>query len=91
MVERMHRHLKGALKVRLDGPEWMDELPWVLLGLRSAWREGSSSMAAEMLYSAALRLPGQFIPGVEAHASSQDWFVLDLQARMISGFPYFSS
>ena len=39
MVERFHRSLKAALKSRLLGPCWMDELPVVLLGIRSTWKE----------------------------------------------------
>ncbi|GFR69708.1 transposon Ty3-G Gag-Pol polyprotein [Elysia marginata] len=35
LVERFHRTLKAALKTRLKGPNWADELPWVLLGLRT--------------------------------------------------------
>ena len=49
VVERLHRQLKAALKARLVGPAWMDELPLVLLGLRSAPKEdlgcANSSMA----------------------------------------------
>ena len=33
IVERFHRQLKAALKARLVGPAWVDELPLVLLGL----------------------------------------------------------
>ena len=36
VVEQLHRQLKATLKARLVGPAWMDELPLVLLGLRSA-------------------------------------------------------
>ncbi|GFR93714.1 Pol polyprotein [Elysia marginata] len=36
LIERFHRTLKAALKARLTGPNWADELPWVLLGLRTA-------------------------------------------------------
>jgi len=32
IVERFHRQLKAALKAWLVGPDWMDELPLVLLG-----------------------------------------------------------
>ncbi|GFR95202.1 Pol polyprotein [Elysia marginata] len=39
LVERFHRTLKGALRARLQGPNWADELPWVLLGLRTAPKE----------------------------------------------------
>ena len=64
MVERMHRQLKAALKARLNDASWMDELPLVLLGMRSAWREGPESTPAELLYGESLRLPGQMVPGV---------------------------
>jgi transposase InsO family protein len=63
MVERLHRQLKAALKARLDGPKWMDELPLVLLGVRSSWREGADNSAAELVYGSALRVPGKFVPG----------------------------
>ncbi len=33
LVERFHRHMKSALKARLNGPDWIKELPWILLGL----------------------------------------------------------
>ncbi len=36
LVERFHRHLKSALRARLEGPNWIDALPWVLLGIRTA-------------------------------------------------------
>ncbi|GFO39908.1 transposon ty3-g Gag-Pol polyprotein [Plakobranchus ocellatus] len=39
MVERFHRTLKAALKARLTGNNWVEELPWVLLGLRTAPRK----------------------------------------------------
>ena len=39
LVERFHRHLKSALLARLTGPNWIDELPWVLLGIRTAPKE----------------------------------------------------
>ena len=37
LVERMHRRLKEALKARLTSPNWYDQLPWVLLGLRTCF------------------------------------------------------
>ena len=60
MVERLHRELKAALKARCeDNPNWMDELPVVLLGIRSAWREDHDCSAAELVYGEPLHLPGQ--------------------------------
>ena len=82
--------MKGALKARLDSdPEWMDQLPWVTLGLRAAWREGTDSSSAESLYGTTLRLPGQFIPGTETPPTSQDAFLAELQKKMhsLSLFP----
>jgi transposase InsO family protein len=65
MVERLHRRLKEALKAREATTDWPRHLPWVLLGLRSSPREDSGVSAAELVYGAALSLPGQFIAGRE--------------------------
>ena len=53
--------MKGALKTRLQGPNWADELPWVLLGLRTAPKEDLGSSAAELVYGVFLSVPGEFI------------------------------
>lgn len=47
LVERFHRHLKSALRARLSGPNWLDELPWVLLGIRTAPKEDLGCSSAE--------------------------------------------
>jgi hypothetical protein len=60
-VERFHRHLKEALQARLAGSNWIDHLPWVMLGLRATPREDSGVSAAELVYGAPLALPGQFL------------------------------
>ena len=62
MVERFHRTLKSALKARLSGDNWIDDLPWVLLGLRVTPKEDLHSLSAEMVYSEPLTLPGEFVP-----------------------------
>jgi cleavage and polyadenylation specificity factor subunit 1 len=62
MVERFHRHMKSSLKARLTGPNWVDELPWVLLGIRTAPKEDLASSSAELVYGAPLTVPGDFIP-----------------------------
>ncbi len=56
LVERFHRHLKSALRARLTGPNWMDELPWVLLGIRTAPKEDLGCSTAELVYGAPLSL-----------------------------------
>ena len=54
LVERFHRTLKAALKARLQGPNWADELPWVLLGLRTAPKEDLGFSTAELVYGTPL-------------------------------------
>ena len=62
IVERFHRHLKSALMARLTGPDWIDELPWVLLGIRTVPKEDLGCSSAEMVYGAPLTVPGDFLP-----------------------------
>ncbi|GFO47331.1 Pol polyprotein [Plakobranchus ocellatus] len=58
LVERFHRTLKAALKARLQEPNWADEPPWVLLGLRTAPKEDFRLSAAELVYGIPLSVPG---------------------------------
>ena len=38
LVERLHRQLKASLMARSTDMDWMDQLPLVMLGIRTAWR-----------------------------------------------------
>ena len=58
MVERFHRHLKTALKAQHHPDAWMDTLPLILLGIRTALKE---DILATVVYGATLRLPRIFI------------------------------
>ena len=60
LIERFHRQLKSALEARLNSPNWMNELPFVMLGIRSAWREDTNCSPAELVYGTAPHLPGEF-------------------------------
>ena len=62
LVERFHRSLKDSLKSRLRGPSWIDELPWVLLGIRTTPKEDLRASSAELVYGETLTVPGDFIP-----------------------------
>jgi hypothetical protein len=54
-VERFHRRLKNSLRVQLAGSDWLDHLPWVLLGLRAGLRHiGSRAYAHRLCPAAAL-------------------------------------
>ena len=61
MVERLHRHLKDALRTRGANASWTTELPWVLMGLRSQPREDSNISPAQAVYGTPLVLPNQFL------------------------------
>ncbi|KAJ8401803.1 hypothetical protein AAFF_G00377740 [Aldrovandia affinis] len=47
--------IRAALKVDLQGNSWIDRLPWVMLGLRTAPKEDLLSSSAELVYGQALR------------------------------------
>ena len=55
-----HRQLKAALKAQPTPSAWMDSLPLVLLGVRTALKEDTRATAAEMVYGTTIRLPGEF-------------------------------
>ncbi|KAL0810827.1 hypothetical protein ABMA28_010137 [Loxostege sticticalis] len=59
LVERFHRQLKAAIVCHADS-RWTESLPWVLLGVRTAFKEDLQSSSAELVYGESLRLPGEF-------------------------------
>ena len=61
LVERFHRRLKEALRARLTGPNWIDELPWVLLGIRTTPKTDLNTSTAELVYGMPLTVPGDFL------------------------------
>ena len=60
LVERFHRSLKAALRARLTNADWINELPWVMLGLRTAPKQDMGVSVAEMVFGAPLTIPGAF-------------------------------
>lgn len=63
MVERFHRSLKASLRARLTSPNWVNELPWVLLGLRTTPKDDLGVSSAEMVYGTPLTVPGELFIG----------------------------
>lgn len=59
LVERFHRQLKAAIVCHAND-RWTETLPWVLLGVRSAFKEDLQASSAELVYGEPLRLPGEF-------------------------------
>ena len=83
MVERFHRQLKAALKAQPQPDSWMDALPLVLLGIRTALKEDISSTAAEMVYGTTLRLPGEFFtPSQTSSLPDPSDFVTQLKSHI---------
>ncbi len=58
MVERLHRQLKAALMSHADGEHWVDNLPIVLLGIRSTFKPDINAFAAELIYGSTRRIFG---------------------------------
>ena len=82
MVERFHRHLKSALKTQPTPDAWMDTLPLILLGIRTALKEDISSTAAEMVYGTTIRLAGEFIDPTPTSLPDSSEFINQLRAHM---------
>nr|VZI02490.1 unnamed protein product [Spirometra erinaceieuropaei] len=61
MVERFHRQLKASLPTADDPENWTDHLPLVFLGIRSSLKSDLDCSAAELVFGATVRLPGQMI------------------------------
>ena len=59
MVERFHRTFKAGLMAKLSyTTEWVSELPAVLLGVRTAYREEFGMSIAELVLGQELAVPG---------------------------------
>ncbi|BHF83327.1 hypothetical protein SprV_0802646900 [Sparganum proliferum] len=61
MVERFHRQLKASLRAAADPENWTDHLPLVLLGIHSALKPDLDCSAAELVFGATVRPPGEMI------------------------------
>ena len=59
MVERFHRQLKSSLKAKGASQNWIDSLPLILLGIRTALKIDLKCSTAELVYGSTLRLPGE--------------------------------
>ncbi len=81
MVERFHRQLKAAITASCRPEDWMDALPLILLGVRTAFKVDVASTSAELVDGATLRLPGEFFNATQA-ANSPDpaYFVTELKS-----------
>ena len=83
LIEHFHLQLKASLKAYPDPNSWMDSLPLVLLGIRSAFKEDIGCTAAELVYGTTLRLPGEFFDqSTNDRMSDQTAYVQRLKSAM---------
>ncbi|BHF74686.1 hypothetical protein SprV_0501777300 [Sparganum proliferum] len=61
MVKRFHRQLKASLRAADDPEIWTDHFLVVRLGIRSSLKSDLDCSAAELVFGATVRLPGQMI------------------------------
>nr|XP_042897666.1 uncharacterized protein LOC122269307 [Parasteatoda tepidariorum] len=72
LIERFHRQLKGALRCSLAGTErWIEKLPIVFLGIRTALKEDLSNSTAELVYGCNHPQPGEFFSSISGTKSPQ--------------------
>ena len=69
MVERVHRQLKAALRARCAEDNWVNHLPWVMLGLRANPRDSENCSAFQRVFGSTPTLPG---PTVNQDPSDTD-------------------
>ena len=81
MVERIHRTLKSSLTAR--GGEWLDELPWTLLGMRNSPREDDNTSPAEAVFGSPCVLPGSLLESPEMNEDQ----LRKAFSNLKSGFP----
>ena len=89
LIERVHHILKERLMALSDVPSnWMKNLPFVLMGLRSAVRDDVDASPADLVLGAPLRLPGQFFTPLDRSSTppSND-FVQQLHCRLANAAP----
>lgn len=77
-IERLHRTLKAAIRAK-NNISWSEELPTILLGMRTAIRESQNYSIAEMLYGKTIRLPGEFIDTKKIVNENEDDYIRKLR------------
>ena len=81
-IEIFHRQLKSSLKAKLSDNNWIDELPLILLGIRSVAKEDIGCSSSELVYGTTLRLPGQFFENSTKPTIGTDVFLSRIQNSM---------
>ncbi|GFS86415.1 retrovirus-related Pol polyprotein from transposon 412 [Trichonephila clavipes] len=83
IIERLHRHLKGALKAHIH-IQWTELLPIVLLGMRSALKDDINATCAQLVYGTTLRLPSDLVTSDSINQTANPTYVTSLIQTMRS-------
>ncbi|GFX04295.1 hypothetical protein TNCV_3974441 [Trichonephila clavipes] len=83
IIERLHRHLKGALKAH-NHIQWTELLPIVLLGMRSALKDDINATCAQFVYGTTLRLPSDLVTSDSINQTANSTYVTSLIQTMRS-------
>ncbi|GFV91153.1 transposon Ty3-I Gag-Pol polyprotein [Trichonephila clavipes] len=83
IIERLHRHLKGALKAH-NHIQWTELLPIVLLGMRSALKDDIKATCAQLVYGTTLRLPSDLVTSDSINQTANSTYVTSLIQTMRS-------
>ena len=84
MIERFHRTMKAALMAR--GNDWYEDLPFVMLGIRTTQKEDLKCSPAEMVFGTKLRLPAD-IAGEDDETITQEDFLKKLKEKCAAQVP----
>jgi len=79
LIERFHRTLKASIMARNNS--WYDDLPYVLLGLRTTIKEDIKASPAELIFGKNPRLPADIIPDQDTHTDTES-FLKDLRKTL---------
>jgi hypothetical protein len=69
-VKKLHRCLKDNLRAFTAPVTWFEELPFVLLGLRTQPKEDTGLSSAEAVFGPPIVLPNEFLQGKEISVDS---------------------
>ena len=87
LVERIHRPLKAAIMCHRD-ENWLEALPLVLLGIRSAVKQDLKCSSAELIYGTPLTLPADLITSQQSHKQvDHSSFIQRLKSTMANIIP----
>ena len=81
LIERWHRTMKAAIMCQ-ENENWVDSLPTVLLGLRTAIKDDLKCSPAEMTYGTQLSIPGEFFFTTNDVSAEPFTFVEKLKLQM---------